>query len=423
MKTKVTRRKFLAGSAGTIAGLSVASTLPRTGLADEKVVKFGFLAALTGEVAGWGLPGLYGVEIWAEQVNAAGGIKVGDDNYKIEIISYDDEYLGAKALTGAKKLVLEDEVKFITMMTATPVFAVQPFLTGQKMVSSTLTPSDMSPERPYLIAPVETHPFYNATGVVWVHENYPEIKTVAICTQNDEIGMNSLALYRAAFEVAGIKIVEEKIYGLETVDFAPIVSAMLAAKPDMLSWDTSYPDFVNLLCEQAFLQGWQGPIVNCTLDAYDQIIAKTSKEFLEGYVFQFPDFDDPRLLEPDINFTNTAEFYRIYNERYPGAWNAVSWEYAAVLEMWKNGMEAAGSIEPMDVFETLKSLDEVPHVFGPATWWGKEMYGIDNVPIGRWPVVQMQDGKAVIVEMGDNRAWLDEHLDVVKRHFTDLNLI
>jgi hypothetical protein len=34
----------------------------------------------------------------------------------------------------------------------------------------------------------------------------------------------------------------------------------------------------------------------------------------------------------------------------------------------------------------------------------------------------MQNGKAVIVEMGDVRAWLDTHIDVLKRHFAELGL-
>lgn len=424
MKTKVTRRKFLAGSAGTIAGLSLAGTLPKRSFAHEEgeVIKIGFLGALTGDLAGWVLPGLYGVEIWVEQTNAAGGVKVGGDWHQIEVISYDDEYLGAKAVTGAKKLVLEDEVKFLVMSFTTPVFAAQPFLTAQKMVSTTLTPSDMSPERPYLIAPVEQHPFYLVTGVEWIRRNRPDIKTVAFVTQNDELGMNSLATYAAAFEVAGIEIIEEKLFGFEITDFAPVVSAVLAAKPDMLCLDTAYPDYINLILEQAFLQGWQGPLIGASLDNYPAIIAKTSQEFLEGYIFHYPDFDDPRLQEPDINFTNAAEFYRVYNERHPGAWNAVSWEYAAILAMWKGAVEAADSAEPMDVFKAMKSTD-APHIFGPAAWWGTEVYGIDNAPVGKWPVVQMQSGKPVIVDMADMRPWLAEHQDVLIRHMKDRNVI
>ena len=237
------------------------------------------------------------------------------------------------------------------------------------------------------------------------------------------MGLSSLATYRAAFEVTGIEIVEEKLFGFDVVDFAPVVSACLAKNPDILCWDTAYPDYVTLMTEQAFLQGFQGKFVSCTLDQYPNVIDKSSQEFVEGFIFQFPDFDDPMMQGPDINFANAAEFYRIYQEKYPGAWNAVSWEYAGILESWKRGVELAGSYEPLDVLEALKGMETFPHVFGPAKWWGKDFFGVDNAPIGRWPVVQMQNGKAVIVEMANVMAWLEQHQDVLYRHFKDLNMV
>ena len=115
---------------------------------DQPVVEL----TLTGEVAAWGLPGLYGCEIWAEQVNANGGIKIGSESYNVQFVSYDDEYLPDKALQGAKKLVLEDGVKFIMMLGGDPWPGVQPFANEQKMLVSTLLPSDLSPNTPYLIA-------------------------------------------------------------------------------------------------------------------------------------------------------------------------------------------------------------------------------------------------------------------------------
>jgi branched-chain amino acid transport system substrate-binding protein len=291
------------------------------------------------------------------------------------------------------------------------------------MLVSTLAPADMTADTPYLIAPVEVHPIYNVTGVDWVARNWPDKKTLAIATQDDELGLSSLATYRAACEVAGIEIVDEKLFGFDVVDFAPVVSALLAKNPDILCWDTAYPDYVTLMTEQAFLQGFKGKFVSCTLDQYPNVIDKTSQEFVEGFIFQFPDFDDPIMQGPDINFANAAEFYRIYNEKYPGAWNAVSWEYAGILESWKLGVELAGSYEPLDVLAALKGMETFPHVFGPAKWWGKDFFGVDNAPIGRWPVVQMQNGKAVIVEMADVMAWLEQHQDVLYRHFKDLNMV
>jgi len=422
VNSNITRRKFLAGTGGVAAGLSTLSATPSKVFAGEKTVKVGFLAALTGDAAGWGLPGLYGVEIWVEQINAAGGMDVGGEKYRVEVISYDDEFDAIKATIGAKKLLFEDEVSIVLMLGVTPVLAVKDFMTRNKMLTTTLVPTDISADAPYLFAPVEVHPFYNVTAVDWISRNWPDVKTAAIATQNDELGLTSLATYRAAFEVAGIEVVEENLFGFEVTDFAPVVSKLIAASPDLITWDTAYPDYVNLLTEQAYLQGYKGQFVNCTLDQYDHILAKTSKEFLEGFLWQFPDLDDPIMQGPDTHFKGAADFYKTYSERYPGAWTAVSWEYAAALEMWKTAVGNAGTVDPVKVSEALRAMSPVPHAFGDAEWWGEEFFGVNSAALGKWPVVQMQNGKAVIVEMGDVRAWMDKHGDVLKKHMAALGI-
>ncbi|MFQ5939360.1 MAG: ABC transporter substrate-binding protein, partial [Alphaproteobacteria bacterium] len=158
MSRGVSRRQLLGGAA---AGLALAGTRPRLSFGAEKVVKVGFLAPLTGEVAGWGLPGLYGCEIWAEWVNEAGGIKVGDDRYMVELVGYDDEYLPDRALKGAKKLVFEDDVKIVLMLGGSDAPPPVGFFTKQKVISTTLLPSDLTDETLYHLAPCEVHPIYN----------------------------------------------------------------------------------------------------------------------------------------------------------------------------------------------------------------------------------------------------------------------
>ena len=37
---------------------------------------------------------------------------------------------------------------------------------------------------------------------------------------------------------------------------------------------------------------------------------------MEGFIFQFPDFDDPALNEPQINFKDPNGFYEEYKKRY-----------------------------------------------------------------------------------------------------------
>ncbi|MEZ5667033.1 MAG: ABC transporter substrate-binding protein [Alphaproteobacteria bacterium] len=281
------------------------------------------------------------------------------------------------------------------------------------MLVSTLLPSDLTPDTPNLIAPCEVHPIYNVTGVQWVAENRPELKTAVICAQDDSLGRPSVATYQAAFEAAGITVNDTLFFDISTTDFAPVMTSMLSSNPDILCLDTAYADFVNLLCEQAYQQGFKGQIISCTCDYYHDVVANTSKEFMEGFVFQFPDFDDAALNDPRINFRDPNAFYAEYAERFPGEWSAVSWEYASILDLWADAATRAGSVEPQDVLAAMKEGGTGKHCFGAAEWWGKDLFGIDNALVGDWPVVVIRDGKAEIAEFKSIPAWWEAHKDTL----------
>ena len=413
---RLSRRGFLA-SLSSLVGAGAISGISTRVLAQEKTIKIGFLAPLTGPVAAWGKPGLDGCEIWAEWVNAAGGIKLSDGAYMVEFVGYDNEYDPAKARTGATKLIREDGVSFIMMLGGDTWPGVQPVADRTGMLFSTLLPSDLSPDTTTLIAPAEVHPIYNVTGVEWLAETRPELKTAVMCAQDDALGLPSVATYLAAFEAAGISMLEEPLlFDPATTDFAPVVTKLIAGNPDIVCLDTCYSDYVHPICEQLFQQGYKGQIISCTADFYDQIIAKTSKEFMEGFVFQFPDFDDPALNAAGINFADANKFFDVYNERHPGEWGAVSWEYASIMDLWKAGAEKAGSAEPEAVLAAMKEGGKGLHAFGEADWWGKDLFGIDNALVGNWPVVVIEGGKARIKAMKSIPDWYAKHGELLKKH-------
>lgn len=415
--SSLARRRFLSWAAAALGGAAVSSSLPGRVLAASGTIKIGFLAPLTGPVAAWGKPGLDGCQIWADWVNAAGGIKLGDGSYNVEFVGYDNEYDPAKARTGATKLIREDDVKFIMMLGGDTWPGVQPVADKTGMLFSTLLPSDLSPDTPTLLAPAEVHPVYNVTGVEWLAENKPGLKTAVMCAQDDALGLPSVATYLAAFEAAGIDMLDDPLlFDPATTDFAPVVTKLISDNPDIVCLDTCYSDYVHPIAEQLFQQGYEGQIISCTADFYDQMIEKTSKDFMEGFVFQFPDFDDPALESADINFQNPNKFFAEYVDRHPGEWGAVSWEYASIMDLWKAAAEKAGSAEPDAVLAAMKAGGTGLHAFGEADWWGKDLFGIDNALVGNWPVVAIEDGKARIKDFRSIPDWYAKHGDLLKKH-------
>ena len=414
------RRRFIK-SASALAGLgALGSALPMRAVASGgDAIKIGFLAPLTGPVAAWGKPGLDGCRIWGEWINAAGGIQYGGHGHMVEFVAYDNEYDPAKARTGATKLIREDGVSLIMMLGGDTWPGVQPVADRTGMLFTTLLPSDLGPDTGTLLAPAEVHPIYNVTGVEWLAENKPELKTAVMCAQDDALGLPSVATYLAAFEAAGISMQQEPLlFDPATTDFAPVVTKLLSGNPDIFCLDTCYADYVHPITEQLFQQGYGGQIISCTADFYEQMIEKTSVEFMEGFIFQFPDFDDPALNADFVNFPDANRFYEVYNERHPGEWGAVSWEYASIMELWKSAAEKAGSIEPDAVLAAMKEGGQGEHAFGTADWWGEDLFGIDNALVGNWPVVVIENGKATIKEFKSIPDWYASNGELLKKHMS-----
>ena len=414
------RRKFLKQAATGAAAASTANLFPHIAFAANKTLTVGMNIPMTGDYAPWGLPGLYGCEIIANNINAAGGVTIGSDTFDIKIASYDHGYDTEKAIQGFKKLVLEDDSKMVMMLGGSTVASVLPWATRKKVLTTTLLPSDITPDSKYLVATCESHPLYNVTGVEWLARNHPEVKTAAIVTNNDvEYGLQSAATYQAAFEVAGIEVVDTNLHGFDVTDFAPIVSSILANKPDVVCMATSF--YVTPIMEQLFHQGYKGKIISCTLDYYEEIIAKTSKEFVNDTIYQFPDFDDPKLQEAGVNFPDPAGFDAAFRKDHPNDWSAVAWEYPAILLNWVEAAKAAGSADTEAVVSVLQSQKQ-EFIFGGGDWWGSQLWGLDNALVGRWPVVKIVDGKARIQEYGDVAGWLSKNKDVLVKHMKAMGL-
>lgn len=394
------------------------------GLGSAKVLKVGFLAPLSGPLKSWALPGLNGSAIWVERINQAGGMKVGNRRYMIELVEFDSKYDPDIALAGAKKLIFEEGVKLLLMIGGDDITPnLRSLVREHRMLVATLLPSDLSPDAPTLIAPSEVHPIYNVTGVDWLRRNRPHLKTAAMCAQRDLLGMPSIATYRAAFEAAGIELLAEELFDPDSADFGMIVERLLAHQPDILCWDTAYEPFVHELTVEAYRRGFKGQLLSCTCDNYRELILRTSPDFMNGFVFQFPDFDDPRLNDPRVNFEEPNAFYQEFCSRFPGSWSAVSWEYASTLELWKTAAQRARTFEPFSVLAMMKVGGMSSHAFGEAQWWGKDLFGIDNALVGEWPVVMIEDGRARIQEFGSIMTWWADNRAILVKHMRALHLM
>lgn len=389
--------------------------------ADVKTFKIGILGPMSGPAVAWGLPAKHGVEIWVEDVKKVGGIKVGADTYMPEIVVYDDENISSKAMLGSRKLLLENEVDVVLQLGGDPAVATGPFFTKQKMVQHSFISTDVRPQFPNLIIPTESCPFF-VGAMEWIAKAYPEAKKMAHVAQDDLIGIEGATYTMAGARANGMEIVYNKFFAPETQDFAPVVSAILAKKPDIINLGCSYVEYVDLIVEQCYKQGFTGILT--AVEFMQSTIDKVPNEWLEARkaIGCFPRFDDPVIKDRKIGERTFEEFYVEFVDRWPGEWGAVSWEWAAGLDIWRHGMEKSGSIDPVKVLAALKAEDTSPHCFGSGKWMGKEFAGIDNLLISNWHWTEYKNGKNRIVFSMNVADWLEKNMEHYKAAYQKYEL-
>lgn len=402
--------------------LAISGTLPRNLRDSSGPLRIGLLAPLTGPVAPWGQPGLDGSLLWADWVNAQGGLVVGKTRRKVQIVARDAALSPDDTRAAARDLVDRSGIAILMTLGGDSIAPALPWLMSRRVLTSTMLPFDLSPQTPSLIAPTEVHPLFVVTGVEWVAKQRPDLRRVALCSQTDMMGLPSLATYRAAFAAEGMQVVREVLYN-GTPDAGTIVAAMLADDPQVLCWCTSEPHMVHALTEAAFHAGFDGPILSCTCDSYRRLIARTSDAFMESFVFNFPDFDDPLLEGRAFFFREPSGFHDSYRDRFPGHWSAVSWEFAAILDLWHSAVEIAGTTQTGPVLEAMKRGSQMMQVFGPGRWYGETLFGIDNALVGSWPVVTIRDGAARIAAFGSVLDWLSRHEALLLREMEAVGLL
>jgi branched-chain amino acid transport system substrate-binding protein len=338
-------------------------------------LKVGVIGPMTGPGAQWGLAAAGGVQIAAREVNAKGGLKVGSKTYQVEVIPYDEEYKAAVAISAMRRLVSQDGVKFVFgPVSSAGTLAVMDIVKETKTIgitgaysSKALNPSNAYMFRVYSVASDFAQPM-----VKWLKKSLPaNVKRVAIINPNDETGWDSDKMLAQLYKQYGYTVAGKELYERSVRDYIPILTKMLAEKPDLFDLGTSPPGSAGLIVRQVRELGYKGYIVKIGGSGPGQIIQAAGKEAAEGVINYLPaDQESPGYKRLAAEFKKMSG-----NEMNP---LLVNWYDGANILM--AAIQAAGTTTDTDKVR-LAFAKALPHksvLGGTIRLGGKDLYGIDN---------------------------------------------
>lgn len=248
-----------------------------------QTVKIGVIASLTGPGAPWGLAAQHGPSLLASEINAKGGIEVGGKKHKVEVIAYDDQYKAADAVAAYNRLVRQDGVKYVIIMSSAATMALKQSVEDDKIIGLTSAASSKAIDTSsrYMFRLYSTAADYAPPFVAWLKNNRQE-RRVVILNPNDETGWDLNQISEKLYKEAGFNVLSAETFERTTKDFQPLLTKIMATRPELIELSSISPASAGLIVRQARELGYKGLFVKNSGPSPKDIVAAAGKEAAEG---------------------------------------------------------------------------------------------------------------------------------------------
>jgi branched-chain amino acid transport system substrate-binding protein len=347
MRYHVTRRGVAGfGAALVVAGGLTAAAAPASAQTGEPI-RLGFSMALTGPLAPNGKQSLLGAQIWADEVNAKGGLL----GRKVELVHYDDQSNPTNVPGIYTKLIDIDKVDIVMGPYGTNLNApALPVVMQKNKLFVGFFALDINSEfhYPKYFSMLPTGPtpreaftegFFQAAAA-----QNPKPATVALVSEDAEFARNACDGARNNAKAGGFNIIYDKTFPPGTTDFSPIIHALQATNADIVAV-CSYPLSSVGIVQSVRELGFKPKMLGGAMVGLQALAFKDKlKGKLNGIVNYETWVPSPKLLAP------AAEFFKVYQERAKGqgidplGYYLGGWGYAD-FQLIGQAIEGAGTLD------------------------------------------------------------------------------
>ncbi|MGD0023100.1 MAG: amino acid ABC transporter substrate-binding protein [Xanthobacteraceae bacterium] len=308
MVGQITRRDTLA-----IAGTALAALTVPAAAQSAQPIKIGFSMALSGGLGAGGKAALLSYQLWAEDVNARGGLL----GRKVELVFYDDQSNPSGVPAIYNKLLDIDKVDLVLSGYATvPTAAAMPVVMQRKKLFLSLfalaANDEFKYDRYFQMQPNGPDAKHELSrGFFQIASSLqPRPQKVALVGADAEYSMLALEGARDNAKGAGFNIVYDRTYPANQVDFSSIVRAIKAANPDTL-FIASYPIDSAGMISSIHEVGFGARLVGGGMIGLQFAVLKQKLGPMLNNVVCY----DLYVPEPTMKFPGIEEFLVRYRER------------------------------------------------------------------------------------------------------------
>jgi branched-chain amino acid transport system substrate-binding protein len=306
MGTEIGRRSTM--------GVLAAGAMARPSLAaEDEPIRIGFAEALTGSLAAVGKSGILAMQIWAEDINAKGGLL----GRPVKLQFYDNQSNPANVPGLYVKLLDVDHVDLVLSGYATNMAApAMPVVIAHNKLYLSLFSLAINTEfhYPRVFAMIATGPnpkIAFSQGFFEIAASLdPKPKSIAIVGADAEFARNATDGARQNATAAGFDIVYDKAYPPTTSDYAPVLRAVRATNPEVI-FVASYPADTAGIMRAAAEMGLTARLFGGSLVGLQTAALKTQLgPLLNGVVI-----GEQWVPAPALQYPGVMEFLKIYRSR------------------------------------------------------------------------------------------------------------
>lgn len=315
--------------------------------APAKKIVIGFSNSETGNFATEGSYTRKGYQLWAEQVNAAGGLNVGGTKMQVELRMLDDASDAQTAVKHYERLINQEKVDLL----------LGPWGSGINFAVSALTDREGWPllmpsgsadnifDRGFkTIFQATTRTSQVAQPLIDYIKSNPQIKTIAIVYENFLFCQAIQTTLTNGLKDWNGKIVLNEQYPLAGKDFGTLAAKVKSLNPDAVVQVNIMPSSVYFLRALDELK-FRPPLTVLAL-------SNMFKEFHDAMGASADGIVDVGFLAPGYS-AEAAKFYKEFQDKYKEVANTDAAHAYLAAQVLGQAVEKAGSIDRKKVMDAL----------------------------------------------------------------------